>query len=73
MRVRRFRFLPQIDFLSSRVVPSAGPVGAAIPPAVVSGNPAAGSSPNLDPMGPGGPAYVDMTHAIAIAPCNAYN
>lgn len=105
MRVRRVRFLPQIDFLTGRVVPSASPVGVAIPPAADPGtsvdgpdsggdpsntDPASGGTlssdpsdgpsyggssedPNLDPMAPGGPVYVDLTDALSVAPSNAYD
>lgn len=62
--MRRVRFVPRLEPLGVRAVPSAGLAGVLVMPAVDAGP--------LDPADPGGPATADMTAAVPVAPTDAY-
>lgn len=68
MPVRRHRFLPRVESLGTRAVPSADLAGVMDPPAV---DPAPAAQ-DVDPNDPGGPMTVDMTGAVPVAPTDAY-
>lgn len=68
MPVRRHRFLPRVESLGTRAVPSADLAGVAYTSAA---DPAPAAQ-DVDPTDPGGPLTVDMTGAFPVAPTDAY-
>jgi hypothetical protein len=74
MRVRRVRFLPQIESLTGRAVPSTSTVGVAIAPDVDPVDaPVVSPAGSADPIPSGDPIVVDLIVCINADPFNAFD